>query len=126
MQGMPSDHRRTRGGKPVPFTCENKRFRTDTRRGHPHGAGNAKGSVGPEALFDDGHHSLWLEHVEEPSSARPSRSFWLMWYKDGLPLLPASSVFAAKDLALMADRLRTAADLAVSRKRRLERARPRR
>ena len=94
---MAKDHRITGpNGSPLDFTCENRRFQTNTGKGHPHGAGEAKGSVLPQPLYSGEGSSLWLEHVSEKDGG--GSVFWLMWYSDGKPTIPASGVFGASDL----------------------------
>lgn len=90
-----------------PFTCENRRFQTDTTKGKPHGkdangAKRADGSVFDGPLFDNGVASLWLEHVHD--THQPDGSFyWLMWYDArGNPTIPLSGVMSADDVREMA------------------------
>ncbi|MGY6770193.1 hypothetical protein [Komagataeibacter sp. NFXK3] len=83
-----------------PFTCANARYRTDTRHGHPHGRGQARGSVLPTPLAThaDTGDTLWLEYVRAPEGER----FWLMWYDaHGLPRLTNSAVMDHANLAIM-------------------------
>ncbi|MGU3360333.1 hypothetical protein ACLBWX_08375 [Methylobacterium sp. M6A4_1b] len=80
----------------APYTCENKRFMTNTAKGQPHGSGQAGGSVFPNALVNNGY-SLWLEHVIDKNNN--SEAFWLMWYDDkGRPTIPASGVMWPDEL----------------------------
>ena len=84
----------------LPFTCANARYRTDTRHGHPHGPGQAHGSVleAPLVTQADTGDTLWLEYVIGPEGAR----FWLMWYDArGLPRLTNSAVMDHANLAIM-------------------------
>ncbi len=77
------------------YTCANRRYRTNTDKGHPHGTGQAKGSVFPQALVNTGY-SLWLEHV---TGAEGEEVFWLMWYDgQGSPTIPMSGVFDGPDI----------------------------
>ena len=77
-----------------PFTCHNRNYQTDIRRGYPHGVGNAKGSVFPDALVNTGH-SLWLEYV----TGVEDEVFWLMWYDpNGSPTIPLSGIFHSQDI----------------------------
>jgi len=77
------------------FTCANRRFQTNISKGHPHGVGNAGGSVFAQALVNSGY-SLWLEYV---SGKDGEEMFWLMWYDpDGSPTIPLSGVFEAPDI----------------------------
>ncbi|MGI4801036.1 MAG: hypothetical protein ACRYG8_44825 [Janthinobacterium lividum] len=82
------------------FTCENKRYRTDESKGHPHGPGQPRGSVFREPLSGKVGQgaTLWLEHIVE--LAKPGwEGFWLMWYrKNGQPTLVESAVFDVADL----------------------------
>ncbi len=89
--------------QPIPFTCANHRFRTDTTKGECHGDGNSKGSVLRFAIIPGTDYSLWLEHVEDLDGGPPM--YWLMWYKDGRPTIPMSGVFDKKGLELMVDNL---------------------
>lgn len=52
-------------------------------------------------LLDDGEYSLWLEHVREKRSGEPGL-FWLMWYRNGIPEIPGSSVFHERDIGELA------------------------
>lgn len=56
-----------------PFTCENKRFKTNVAKGYAHGQAAAKGSVFPTALISGSGYSLWLEHVVD----KEEESEWL-------------------------------------------------
>jgi hypothetical protein len=91
-----ADHRIEGPKGRMNFTCENKGFMTDVKRGFPHGKGNAKGSVFPEPLFDNGQYSLWLEHVLNRDDN--SECFWLMWYQKGQSTIAASGVFSKSDI----------------------------
>jgi hypothetical protein len=95
---MANDHRiESANGETISYTCENRRYKTNTEKGHPHGSkGEAKGNVLPGPLFDGGSYSLWLEHVVEKKTEK--EVFWLMWYRDGVPTIPASGVLNAKNL----------------------------
>ncbi len=85
------------------FTNENRRFRTNISKGHPHGPGQPAGSVFAEPLYDDGH-SLWLEHVIE--RANGGESYWLMWYDAaGNPIIKVSGVMGRDDLKAIAQKL---------------------
>lgn len=84
----------------APFTCANARYRTDTRHGHPHGAGQVRGSVLPAPLVTraDTGDTLWLEYVAGPEG----QVFWLMWYDaGGQPRLTHSAVMDRANLAIM-------------------------
>jgi len=86
------------------FTCGNSRYETDTLRGHPHGAGEACGSVFEHPLIVHDGSSLWLEHVR--SKKGEPDCYWLMWYdSDRSPTIPMSSVFDAPDIQTLAARL---------------------
>lgn len=93
-----SDHRITEpDGSKIDYTCENRRFKTNRNKGYSHGSkGEAKGSVLQGPLHDGGSYSLWIEHVIEKGS--DSQVFWLMWYNEGVPTIPASGVLDAEDL----------------------------
>ncbi|GBQ12840.1 hypothetical protein CFR78_10550 [Komagataeibacter rhaeticus] len=87
-----------------PFTCANARYRTDTGTGHPHGAGQARGSVLPAPLVTraDTGDTLWLEYVAGPEG----RVFWLMWYDaSGQPRLTHSAVMDRANMQVMLHRL---------------------
>ncbi|GJD88225.1 hypothetical protein BHAOGJBA_1738 [Methylobacterium hispanicum] len=72
----------------APYTCENARFMTNLNKGHPHGPGQARGSVFPVPLVHSGY-SLWLEHITDKKEG--TEAFWLMWYDQrGAPTIPAS------------------------------------
>jgi hypothetical protein len=81
------------------FTCGNRRYKTDTRKGYPHGPGRPLGSVFDTALVtntDDGG-TLWLEYVTEPKTG--AEVFWLMWYhRSGGPAIRASGVLTRDGL----------------------------
>ena len=81
------------------FTCQNTRYRTDETKGHPHGAGQPKGSVFREPLAGSfGGPTLWLEHIVEPNN--PGwEGFWLMWYgSTGRPNIKESAVVDTANL----------------------------
>ena len=83
-----------------PFTCANARYRTDTGHGHPHGAGQVRGSVLPAPLVCNAEtgDTLWLEYVAGPEG----RMFWLMWYDThGQPRLTHSAVMDRANLEIM-------------------------
>lgn len=80
-------------GNPLDYTCENSRFKTDLSKS---AEGGRPGSVLPEALFDGGTFTLWLEHVVEKENGR--HVYWLMWYSDGRPTMPMSGVLDRNDL----------------------------
>jgi hypothetical protein len=88
----------------VPFTCENRAFKTNIHKGVPHSASQARGSVFDAPLIDHGDNSLWLEHVTVKADG--SDCFWLMWYDaDGTPTIPLSGVLEAGDIKRLAGRL---------------------
>jgi hypothetical protein len=88
----------------IAFTCSNRRFDTNINKGHPHGVGQASGSVFAQSLVAHGAISLWLEHVTDKQNA--SDTFWFMWYDhQGSPMIPLSGVFDATDIQEMAKRL---------------------
>lgn len=102
---MANDHRIARpDGEKIDYTCENRRYKTNVEKGYPHGReGRARGSVTPEPLHDGGSYSLWLEHVIEKNTGK--KVFWLMWYRQGKPTIPASGILDADDLGEMIQNL---------------------
>ena len=85
----------------MPFTNENGRFQTDTRRGHAHGEGQPLGSVFPGPIGGDDY-TLWLEHVVEYKGTpeEDGEWFWFVWYgPNGNCTTKTSAVFKAGDLA---------------------------
>ena len=88
-------------GNRMPFSCENRAFRTNVNKGETHGAyATTRGSVFKEPLIEGNGWTLWLEHVEEISSG--NECYWFMWYQpNGEPTIPLSGVFGRKDLANM-------------------------
>ena len=96
----------------IPFTCENRRFATNTTMGFPHGAGRALGSVIADPLISaasNGGYSLWIEYLTDAHETMTTNDcFWLMWYDAaGRPTIPASGVFDKKGLAEMIAALTT-------------------
>jgi hypothetical protein len=88
----------------IAFTCSNRRFNTNITKGHPHGNGQAVGSVFAQPLFWSLSNSLWLEYVEDKVDG--VEVFWLMWYDaNGSPTIPLSGVFEASDIKEIAKRL---------------------
>jgi hypothetical protein len=105
---MANDHRLTGldGGR-LPFTCGNRRFMTDLSRGYAHSVlhADSTGSVLPDAVFDFGEASIWLEHVVDRHSGE--RCFWLMWYNaEGKPTIPMSGVFGVDEIERASSALR--------------------
>jgi len=100
---MAAKDRIQRRGRFLDFTCENVRYKTNTRRGKPHGTNPTPGSVFTEPLAGTQAkgYSLWLEHVIEKRS-RDGGLYWLMWYENGIPTIPMSGVFRKEDIANMA------------------------
>lgn len=93
-------------GVSLPYTCENRGYKTNIDKGNPHGSqSTACGNVFAGALFSSGEYSLWLEHVTEIATDNPY--YWLMWYEDpnGTPAIPVSSVFDKTDLQKMISQL---------------------
>jgi hypothetical protein len=87
----------------IAYTCSNRRFETDINKGHPHGAGQARGTVFDQPLIG-GSYSLWLEHVVDKYDGRDV--FWFMWHdQNGDPTIPLSGVFDAADIREMSSRL---------------------
>ena len=97
---MASDHRTTTADdERVDYTCENRRYKTNVEKGHPHGdESRARGSVTQKPLHEGSSYSLWLEHVIEKKTGK--EVFWLMWYRQGKPTIPASGVLDVDDLVL--------------------------
>lgn len=87
------------------FTNKNSRYETDTTKGHPHGAGQPKGSVFDQPLFaDPSGYTLWLEHVVEVKSG--DETYWLMWYDGhGNPTTKVSGVIPKESLRDLGQRL---------------------
>ena len=86
------------------YTCENAGFKTDITQGHPHGAGQAQGSVYDDALLWSNGWSLWLEYVVDKRTN--GQVFWLMWYKPGgMPTIPLSGIFSRANFEEMIGRL---------------------
>jgi hypothetical protein len=101
---MAKDWRIVRAGAPVPYTCENRRYKTDLRKGNTHGPyGSAKGSVTATRLVDHSGYTLWLEHVVDKND--DSEAYWLMWYgpksEGGQPTIPLSGVLNHDELSEM-------------------------
>jgi len=100
---MPNRH------KGQPFTCSNARYHTDDTQGHPHGDGNARGSVLDGPVCDDKANgvSLWLEYVKDGHGVggwNPD-PLWLMWYDmDGNPTISQSATFDLSHLREMIGR----------------------
>ena len=90
-------------GRPIPFTCKNRRFKTNTEIGKSHGSCPIRGSVFDEPLIEHDGESLWLEHVIEHNTNQPY--YWLMWYRDGVPTIPLSGIFDRAEFSRMIGRL---------------------
>ncbi len=87
-----NEHRIESRGRYLDYTCTNWSYSTNTEIGYAHGGRRrARGSVLPEPLTADGSYSLWLEHVVDKNG--DDSLYWLMWYKDGVPQIPASGIF---------------------------------
>jgi hypothetical protein len=103
-----SENRRDAQNQPVPFTCQNAAFKTDTSRGHPHGDGQAAGSVFAGPLANSDGFTLFLEHVTVADDSAGGVGYWLMWYEpDGTPLLKHSALLDERDLRYMRDQFAT-------------------
>lgn len=112
---MAQDHRievkdKGHNGQRLAFTCENRRYRTNIKKGEPHSPqSQTQGSVFPSALVNHDGWSLWLEHVEEKhveEIGTPAEVYWLMWYDpDGRPTIPLSGVFDRTELSAFVGRL---------------------
>jgi hypothetical protein len=96
------EHRITQHGRPLDYTCNNAKFKTNIAKGEPHGNCPTGGSVfnKPLVVYQGG--SLWLEHVQEHEN--PDEPFyWLMHYDHtGYPTIPLSGVMGKDDLQEMA------------------------
>jgi hypothetical protein len=105
---MPAQHQVVdESGNPLPFSCRNARYQTNTSKGYSHGTSTTRGSVFDRALLShDDEYSLWLEHVVEIGSGE--EVYWLMWYKSsGTPTIPLSGVFSRTELAELVKQLTT-------------------
>ncbi len=103
---MAQDHRiQAVPNQRVPFSCENRRYRTNISKGEPHSPlSQTRGSVFPAPLVEHGGYSLWLEHVQDLETG--AELYWLMWYSaDGIPTIPLSGVFDRTELSGMLGRL---------------------
>ena len=92
-------------GEAKDFSCKNRRYATDIKKGNPHGKySKTRGSVFPEPLIIVSNGStLWLEYVTEENE---ENIYWLMWYdSDGKPTIPLSAVFNNDDLGNMIKQL---------------------
>jgi hypothetical protein len=96
-----SDKDRFRGR---PFTCTNRNFRTNVKKGWPHGDGQVMGSVFDQPLAKIGNLTLWLEHaISKPEG---DELLWFMWYDEkGSPTTPSSVAFSESELEAMSHRL---------------------
>lgn len=92
-------------GHAINYTCSNRRFQTNWKKGEPHSPySEVKGSVFPEPLVEHEKWTLWLEHVVQRDTE--DECYWLMWYKpDGEPTIPLSGVLYRDDLKQIADKL---------------------
>lgn len=82
-------------GSPVPFTCENSKFRTDLSI--PPKNPKFPGSVTENPIYEDDQ-ILLLERVENIGNG--NKCFWFMWYDyNGIPVMPMSGVIDADDIA---------------------------
>ena len=102
---MPKDYRIHIDDRVIPYSCENRRFRTNIQKGREHAPlANTKGSVLRSALLDRDGYSLWLEHVVEIDTA--AELYWLMWYdSNGQPTIPLSGVLNRAELSHMVGQL---------------------
>jgi hypothetical protein len=80
------------------WVCENRRYRTNTRKGASHGRySKVRGSVFPGPLAKGDGYTLWLEHVTAKDDG--SDCFWFMWYDEtGRPTIPLSGVLTTDGL----------------------------
>jgi hypothetical protein len=98
---MAKDHRIAKGTERLSYTCENTGYRTNVSKGVRHGVySRNRGSIRKEPLVDRNGYTLWLEHVTEKKNG--DDWYWLMWYHDGIPTIPLSSIFDESDLRNMA------------------------
>ena len=87
-------------GEPLPFTCENRGYMTNIKKGEKHGEAEARGSVFERPLADDGSNSIWLEHIVQKSDG--AECYWLMWYdSEGTPNIPLSAIMWKEDVQEM-------------------------
>jgi len=88
------------------WLCHNRRFRTNTEKGHAHAPySNTRGSVFQEPLIESNGYTLWLEHVIEHES-EDDDFYWLMWYDEsGRCTIRASGVLTRDGLAKVAELL---------------------
>lgn len=102
---MAQDHRIDSPSGRVPFSCENRRYRTNISKGESHSPlSQTRGSVFAAPLIQHDGYSLWLEHVEERETG--TELYWLMWYgPEGIPTIPMSGVFDRAELSGMLGRL---------------------
>ncbi|ADE15616.1 hypothetical protein Nhal_2536 [Nitrosococcus halophilus Nc 4] len=99
---MAADHRlQDDAGNRIPYSCGNRRYRTNIEKGCRHGEfSETLGSVFEEPLIDNGGWTLWLEHATEIETE--AEVYWFMWYApDGIPTIPLSGIFDRADLARM-------------------------
>lgn len=94
------DHRIEQQGQRLDYTCENRAFRTRIEMGLSHGEHQVQGSVFNEPLYFDGQYSLWLEHVLNKRDEN-EQCYWLMWYQNGQPTVPLSSIMRRDDVIHM-------------------------
>lgn len=103
---MALDHRIVGpNGARLPYTCENRAYKTNVAKGRAHGSlSPSGGSVFDNPLITVASYSLWLEHVIDKTTQE--ELYWLMWYKsDGVPTIPLSGVFGKNDLRQMVSQL---------------------
>ena len=91
------------GGELQNFTCRNQRFQTDIITGFAHSDSTVLGSALPGPLAESEGFTLWLEHVIDTRFPENNQKglFWLMWYQDGIPIIPMSGVLTADDIRRM-------------------------
>jgi hypothetical protein len=95
-----------RDGKPLNFSCQSGRYRTDVDRGEPHGSYAAtRGCALRQPLADRSGYTLWLEHVVQ--NGGNAEQYWLVWYDPfGAPATGTNGVLDARDLLHMSEALR--------------------
>lgn len=84
------------GTRDLPFTCENRGYRTDISHGYEHHQGEGyRGSATRTAIYEEeGDYSLWLEHAVKVSNSN-DRTLWLIWYTpDGRPSIPGGALIS--------------------------------
>lgn len=100
---MAKDFRIEQNGVRLDYTCENYSFRTNIQKGERHDPSHSYlGSVFCEPVKGDfgDEYTLWLEHVAVKQNPN-DECYWLIWYKNGIPTIPASAIWHKDDIAKM-------------------------